>query len=210
MRPANDPNVDYKALVERGYDACGAAYSKARAKEQPGFDLLAARLSPGARVLDVGCGAGVPVARALAERFAVTGVDISAEQIQRARHNVPGATFVQSDVMAVDFPAASFDAVVAFYTIFHLPREEHEELFRRIHRWLEPRGHFLATVTIHREDAYTEDHFFGATMYWSNFGLADYERMLVETGFEVVETGSVGHGYDQGRPERHPLILART
>ena len=78
-------------------------------------------------MLDIGCGAGVPVTQALSGRFAVTGVDISSEMVRQARANVPGATFIHGDITSVDFPDSSFDAVVAFYSIFHLPREEHPE-----------------------------------------------------------------------------------
>lgn len=167
---------------------------------------------PGARVLDLGCGAGVPVAAALARHHRVTGVDFSAEQIRRARANVPGAEFIEADLMALAFAEGSFDAAVAFYSIFHLPREEHEELLRRVNRWLAPGGHLLATVTRVREDAYTEEDFFGVRMYWSNWGREDYERMLRELGFELLATRVLGHGYSDAearRPESHPLLLAR-
>ena len=39
---------------------------------------------------------------------------------------------------------AAFDAVVACYSIIHVPRGEQPELVRRIHRWLKPGGRFLA------------------------------------------------------------------
>ncbi len=74
--------------------------------------------------------------RELAKRFVVTGVDISAEQIRRARQNVRHAEFFHSDILALDFPAASFEAVTALEVLYHLPRGEHERLFRAIARWL--------------------------------------------------------------------------
>jgi SAM-dependent methyltransferase len=154
----------------------------------------------------------VPVAAALARRGRVTGVDLSAEQIRRARANVPSGEFVESDIMAVDFPDATFDAVVAFYAVFHLPREEHEVLFARLHRWLRPGGHLLATVARFRESSYTEDDFFGVRMYWSNWSREDYVRMLETLGFELLESRVLGHGYADGeprRPEAHPLLFAR-
>ena len=73
-------------------------------------------------MLDVGCGTGVPIARALAERYRVTGVDVSREMVRVARRNVPEGEFVCSDVMSVDFEPGGFDVVVALYSIFHLPR----------------------------------------------------------------------------------------
>ncbi len=57
-------------------------------------EQLMSRLHEGACVLELGCGAGLLDTRVLADRFAVTGVDISAEQIARARANVPAATFM--------------------------------------------------------------------------------------------------------------------
>ena len=98
--------------------------------------------------------------------------------VDRARANVPGGTFIHSDVMSVDFPPSHFDAVVAFCSVFHLPRKEHARLFRRIHGWLKPGGYLMATVSLWNEAAYTEDDFFGVTMYWSNYGLEEYKEML--------------------------------
>ncbi|MBI3942356.1 MAG: class I SAM-dependent methyltransferase [Chloroflexi bacterium] len=210
----NDPSIDYKALVQRGYDRCAAAYEDARhGQANPELDLLLRRLADGAHVLDIGCGAGVPIAHTLAQRFQVTGIDISEEQIRRARRNVPEATFLHGDVMSMTFPPASFDAAVAFYSIFHLPREEHPELLRRIHGWLKPGGYLLATVTSVAEAAYTEDDFFGATMYWSNYGLEDYKAILTEIGFNLLDTTFTGHGYTAEKQipaEHHPLIFAQV
>src|SRR5438552_19019951 len=95
-RDAADPKV----LVRDGYDRASHAYrGDAFALDaQSGYAhwlrRLTRRLVPGARVLDLGCGNGVPVARELAGQFVVTGVDLSPVQIERARALVPGARFV--------------------------------------------------------------------------------------------------------------------
>ncbi len=213
MQPANDPNKNYKALVETGYDRCADAYHKARRDDpHPELALLTDRLADGAAILDIGCGAGVPIARSLARQFAVTGVDISAEMIARARANVPGGTFIHGDIMAADFSPKQFAAVTAFYSIFHLPREEHEPLLRRIADWLKPGGYLLATLSAKSEAPYTEDDFFGTTMYWSHHGLDWYRQMLIAAGFELLTTKEIGHGYGEeyhGLSEKHPLVFAR-
>ncbi|MBN1312600.1 MAG: methyltransferase domain-containing protein [Anaerolineae bacterium] len=213
MKPADDPSKDYKALVERGYDSCAAAYDEVRREEtEQALTALIDRLGVGAVVLDVGCGGGVPVARTLAQRFAVTGVDISGKMISRARANVPSGTFIHGDIMSADFPASHFDAVVAFYSVFHLPREEHEELFTRIFQWLKPGGYLLATVAMANEPAYTENDFFGTTMYWSNYSVEEYEEILNSLGFDILEAIAIGHGYDESHEtpeEHHPLIFAQ-
>lgn len=214
MEPADDPNTDYKALVARGYDQCAAEYEAARrAGPVDALDLLTQRVPAGGRVLDLGCGAGVPVALALAQRYRVTGVDISAEQVRRAQRNVPAAEFIHADLMSAGLPAGHFDAAVAFYAIFHLPREEHAGLFARVRRWLKPGGYFLATLAEAAEAPYLEHDFFGATMYWSNYGLDDYRRLLAEAGFSLVDLGTLDHGYypEASSPaEQHPLVLAQA
>ena len=132
--------------------------------------------------------------------------------VRRARSNVPGGRFVCADILAVDFPPAGFDAVVAFYSVFHVPREQHADLFRRVHRWLKPRGHLLCTLSYYSEEGYTVDDFFGVTMYWSNNGIDEYRGLLTGIGFSLLEVSTTGRGYQEGMQqptERHPLVLAR-
>ena len=213
MRHANDPLVNYKYLVQRGYDRCASAYAESRVREaHPELDLLSERLDDDASVLDIGCGAGVPITRRLAERFAVTGVDISSEMIRLAQDSVRCATFIHADITSIEFADSSFDAVVAFYTLFHIPREEHRGLFHRIHDWLKPGGYVMCTLSRHSEKAYVEGDFFGETMYWSNYGLAEYQEILTGLGFNVLTTLTIGHGQSEitgAPPEHHPLVLAR-
>ena len=211
--PATESNIDYKALVKEAYDTCAAAYDASR-KTEPGTETreLLNRLDDGDTVLDIGCGAGVPIAASLAARYRVTGVDISPEMIQRAQENVPAGEFVCADIMSATFPPFSFDAVVAFYSVFHLPRQEHAELFRRIQQWLNPGGYLLCTLSHYSETGYTEDDFFGETMYWSNYSLSEYARILNEAGFALLESNSTGSGYEEAMQEvseNHPLVLAR-
>jgi SAM-dependent methyltransferase len=130
----------------------------------------------GGVVLDLGCGCGVPLTRDLAGGgYAVTGVDLSAVQVERARRLVPAARFLHADATEVAFPASSFDAVVSLYALIHLPLDEQPPLLGRIGRWLRPGGWFLAT-TGYRAWTGTEDHWLGgdAPMWWSHADVATY------------------------------------
>ena len=213
MKPADDSRVDYKALVRMSYDRCGSAYSESRVgTDHPELEWLLTRLHDGASVLDIGCGAGVPITQLLAKRFVVTGVDISKEMIRLARANVPRARFVQSDITSVEFDDSTFDAVVAFFSLFHIPREDQPHLFRRIRNWLKPGGYLMCTLSLESETGYTEDDFFGAKMYWSNYDLSEYEKMLTAIGFTMLETSVIGHGLSEATyasSEQHPLVLMR-
>src|SRR5262245_35818011 len=120
---------DPKRIVAEGYDAIAQRYFAwsdldPSSQRMRYLSRLLELLTPAAEVLELGCGAGIPVTRALAETCLVTGVDISAAQIELARQHVPGATLIHTDMTQLDFPPASFDAVVAFYALIHVPREE--------------------------------------------------------------------------------------
>ncbi len=209
--PAKPHAADWKRMVATGYDACAQAYLQARAQaDLAPVRWLKNRLPNRAQALDIGCGAGIPFSRELAKRFALTGVDISAEQIRLARQNVPHASFFHSDIMALDFPAESFDAITAFYLLFHLPRTEHARLLHNIARWLKPGGYLLITLAAEEEEGYTEDDFFGETMYWSHYAFKDYTVMLAEAGLRLLHSEEIGSGYTADLPpEEHPLIFAQ-
>lgn len=202
-----------KAVVEEGYDAIAEAYLtwSSRIEADPRdrmLDEFSTRLPPGARVLDLGCGAGLPSTKALAERFAVTGVDISNAQIDAARRNVPKATFMHADMAEIDFASASFDGVTAFHAISHLPRDEHGRLFDRLSRWLTPGGLLLATLGASDSPDWIGD-WLGRPMFFSSFDAAANRRLLEGAGFrllidEVLET------IEPEGPVSFLWVLART
>ena len=117
---------DPTELVAAGYDQVSQQYAElalqANETKQRHTNLILERLAGGSDVLDLGCGAGQPTTAILAERFNVTGVELSEVQLDRARKAIPKARFVQADMSRVEFPESSFDAAVAFYSISHVPR----------------------------------------------------------------------------------------
>lgn len=179
----NEVRQSSRVTVRDGYDAIGEVYLAwgARVVGDPRDRFVADledRLPDGARVLDLGCGAGVPSTLRLAERFEVVGVDISERQIELARANVPGATFVCGDLSEVRFEEGAFAAVTALYSVSHLPRIEHGGLFERIASWLAPGGYFLASLGSKDSPDWTGE-WLGVPMYFSGYD-ADTNRGLVE------------------------------
>lgn len=204
--------MDPKRVVAKGYDQVADAYARdtavTRIREREAYtQLLVDHVPAGARVLDLGCGAGIPTTRLLAERYLVTGVDISREQIKRAEQHVPNAKFAVSDMTTLTFPAGSFDAVVAFYAIIHVPRDEQPGVFVAIHTWLRPGGHFLGTLGAHDAPAETEDDWLGAPMYWSSFDADTNRRMITAAGFSVV-SANLETANEDGEPVTFLWVLA--
>ena len=123
-----------RALVRSGYDVISHAYrsddgaAHSSTDEDPGLYVewvaeLAGLIPARARVVDLGCGIGLPGTRALTEHgLSVLGVDFSAVQLARARRLVPAASFVRADMAEFHLRPASVDAVTAFYSLIHQPR----------------------------------------------------------------------------------------
>lgn len=179
-----------KHIVASGYDRIADRYlAWGSASEDPSREhmhaLFAARLPDGARVLDLGCGAGLPSTRQMAERFEMVGVDISPRQIAAARQNVPRAAFVVGDITEVQFPPASFDGVAAFYSISHVPRDSHAHLFASVFRWLRPGGLFVATLGALDNPGWTGD-WLGVPMFFSSHHADENRRLLRTAGFELL------------------------
>ena len=181
----------HRLTVESGYDRMAEQYLATKDPEDPlalaALEDLASLLPPEAAVLDLGCGAGVPVTRWLADRgFAITGVDVSARQLELACANVPEGTFLKADMTEVIFEPETFDAVVAFHSIIHVPRTEHPALLKSIHRWLEPGGALLATMTVADYEGRDDDwEGWGAPMVWSHYDENANVAMLRDAGFEI-------------------------
>lgn len=209
-----DP-AEQRDLVRRGYDAVSRAYrddlgrsNPATAEEVERYDSwigeLEERLEPTARVLDLGCGSGLPGTKLLVERgFEVVGLDFSPVQIERARELVKGATFVEADMAAWDCDPASVDAVVSFYALIHVPLVDQQRLFPRIRRWLTPGGLFLGIVGHSRWTGVEE--YLGAPMFWDHADAATYLGWLREAGLAPIWDRFVPEG-DSG----HTLVLAEA
>jgi ubiquinone/menaquinone biosynthesis C-methylase UbiE len=116
---------------------------------------LVKKLRAGADVLGLGCDTGVPATQVLNEHgLKVTRNDISAAQISLAREHIPQATLIQGDMLGLDDAAASFDAMLGFYSI---PKEEEQALMiEKTKGWLKPGGWLLCNLHIEEGDVTRE------------------------------------------------------
>ena len=104
----------------------------------------------------------------------------------------------------VELPAQSFGAVIALYSLFHIPLDEQRTLIGSVRRWLRPGGLFLATVSNNPWTGVEEDWLgAGATMWWAEERADTHLDWLLGAGFEVRWRRFVPEG-DGG----HELILA--
>ena len=198
-----------KDKVEAGYDAIAEHYLawSAQIADDPRaryLDELDRRLDDNAAVLELGCGAGVPSTRELAERHDVLGVDLSQQQLDLARASVPGARFEKADMTALDFPDGQFDAVAAFYSILHVPRAEQPALIANIARWLKPGGLFLASLGVGTPDV--TENWLGVEMFFGSNTPARNRELLAEHLEIVIDDLVTMHEPD---PATFHWVLAR-
>ncbi len=211
-RIAATRDVDPRRIVEEGYDRIAERHLEwaqvVRAEERARYTaILLERLPPGAEVLDLGCGAGVPTTQALARHFRVTGVDISARQLALARQHVPGARFIRADITRLDLAHARFDGIAAFYALIHVPRDEQACLLQRIAAWLRPGGLLVATMSMHASRGDVDD-FLGVPMHWSGFDAQANRRLVEAAGLEIL-SAQEERAEEFGRPVSFLWVVAR-
>jgi 2-polyprenyl-3-methyl-5-hydroxy-6-metoxy-1,4-benzoquinol methylase len=131
-----------------GYEAIAESFTRAR-MPSIGPTIVrkwAKRLQPGASILDIGCGCGVPISEALLqEGFAVCGVDASETLVAKFRERFPDATVECSSVEDSQFFNRTFDAVVAWGLMCILPPDTQRRLIGKVARTLNGNGQFLFT-----------------------------------------------------------------
>ena len=158
---------------------------------------LADALSPGAAVLELGCGGGPGAQPFVARGCRITGVDISEAQIALARTHLPDATLIHGDMRTISFPPASFDAVVAMYSIVHLTKEDQEEMVGKFTGWLKEGGYLLCNLS-GGEAATFAGKWLGADTFFESLGVEGNRKMLKEygEGLQIIQDEVIVDKYD--------------
>jgi SAM-dependent methyltransferase len=154
-------------------------------------DRVIEGLPRGAKILDLGCGTGNPIARHIIDRgFRVVGVDQSQRMLAIARQMIPEAELIHADMIDVQLNE-KFAAAIVWDSSFHVPREHHAAIYRKVADALEPGGRMLLSVGGEGAES-LDSTFAGLTseMYGATFFYDAYEprlaRQLVEAaGFEI-------------------------
>jgi SAM-dependent methyltransferase len=150
-----------------------------------GIDAITRDLPARARILDIGCGDGVPLTRYLAGRgFEVFGVDSSARMVERFRSNVPEATVQCARAQDSDFFELTFDAAIAWGILFHLSDHDQERVIAKVAATLRPGGKFLFTSG--EEDGVRTGRMDNVEFSYRSLGVERYARILATAGLDLV------------------------
>ncbi len=174
-------------MVRNGYNEIAPKFKEFRSifDNLPELEYLITLLPKKAKVLDVGCGIGIPVTRFFVDHdFSVTGVDISEKMVELAKLNIPKAEFFQYDMNELDFTDNAFHCITAIYSLFHVPKEKHFSILKNFHRMLKQSGILFFCVGHLGGDDINE--FLGEEMFWSNYPPEKTLSLVKEAEFEIL------------------------
>lgn len=163
-------------------------------------------IAPGGEVLDIGCGTGRPIDSFLAgEGFFVTGIDVSPKMIWAAKSSrIKNAVFENADILEYKTDK-KFDAVIAFDSIWHVPRDSQASLYGIFAGLLRAGGRLLFTHGL--TDGELTGTMFGEEFYYASLDKSAVCGLLRQNGFEIVSQAEKYKEKTTG--ERDLLITAR-
>ncbi|MFX1588174.1 MAG: class I SAM-dependent methyltransferase [Promethearchaeota archaeon] len=182
-------------MVKKSYNKIAASYYSHRDlnKFNGELDKFIELLPRNGHVLDVGCGAGIPTGKYLVSRgLKVTGIDISDTMLEMARKNVPEADFINKDMNNLDFNENSFDGIISVYALFHVPKNNHPNIFEQFFKILKPGGILLINTGTSESEGVSE--FFGEPMFWSNYDPKKTLEIVKSIGFSILFEGVLVRG----------------
>ncbi len=210
-----DP-VDVRSLTREYFDAVGRRYydlfkEELREKEYDRrlLDRFAASLGPGAKVCDAGCGPCGHTTRYLAQAgLEVIGIDLSPECVALARSANHQLFFLAMAMEAMGFRDASFDGILAYYSILYTPKADLPALLGELRRVLKPGGKLLVVVKEGEGEGFIPDPLGTTrTTYFANFVEGELRELLAAAGFRC-ESAETREPYDFEIPVRRIYVTA--
>lgn len=191
----NEPNYSEEIEKEaKAYDLIGEKYEKVFGENKAqvaAIKWLIENLSESARVLDLGSGTGVPVAKMLSEAgFEVQGIDISPEMLKIARRKAPLAKFQLMNIEQIDLLPKSVDAIVACFSLLALRKSAILKTLAKVSNILSNNGYFLCSM-IEGDSDFTEMPFLGTRVMFSAYQKEELKQILKSYQFKILQMQTV-------------------
>ena len=172
-------------LYRRHAEQWDAARRNSAWNDRLWIQAFARKLSPGSRVLDLGCGGGDPVARLLVEhRMHVTGVDASPEMIALAQNRMPEQEWIVADMRQLAL-GRRFDGILAWDSYFHLAHEAQRAMFPAFDVHAGDYAVLMFNTGPEHGEGTSTFTFKDESLYHASLAPAEYRALLDASGFEV-------------------------
>jgi ubiquinone/menaquinone biosynthesis C-methylase UbiE len=174
----------------REYDLIAEWYATDRGRTVGVAEALAvaATLNAGSRILDIGCGNGVPITEALVSAgHRVVGLDSSTRMLARLRVTLPGTWVVRGDARQCPFASGAFDAAISWGMLFHLPPGDQAAVIASVSRVLTAGAPFLFTAAeiVDADDAGITGTMNGVTFHY--YAVPSYRTLVAQHGLVLVD-----------------------
>lgn len=187
------------------YERQAVTYDARRSRslfEANWLETFADSLPSGGRVLDLGCGAGEPIARWLIDQgFAVTGIDFAEAMLAIARERWPDGDWRNADMRRLDL-GDTFDGIVAWGSFFHLTPDEQRISIGHLARHLNADGSLLVTVGPRAGEV--TGTVGGEPVYNASLSPAEYVTCLEDNGLRLTAFRA-----EDAQTNFHTLLMAR-
>jgi SAM-dependent methyltransferase len=149
------------------------------------LDCFIGRLVRSAKVLDLGCGPGRPVAQHMVEQgLRVVGVDSSPTMIAFCRNRLPDQEWIVADMRQLAL-GRRFDGILAWDSFFHLDHENQRRMFA-----IFADHAFIGTVLMFNtgpQHGESVGKYRGDPLYHASLSPVEYEALTVRSGFHVLQ-----------------------
>ena len=177
----------------------------------PFIDCLMNAVKPGGKILDIGSGPGQFSAYIKKHGFVVQGVDTSEAMIKIANAMVADVKFSNMDMRQLTFADATFDGILAAYSIIHIPTKELPSVLLEMHRVLKQPGYALFIVQEGQPDQIVDEPLArGEKIFMNFFTESRLNALLAEAGFTVVSGGKVDQASEDALSSSVIWTLTKT
>ena len=148
-------------------------------------DLFVNSLTAGAKILDLGCGSGRPVAQHMAQRgLLVTGVDSSPTMISLCRSRLPDHEWIVADMRELSL-GRRFDGILAWDSFFHLGHDDQRRMFAVFAQHASANALLMFNAGPQHGEGI--GNYRGDPLYHASLAPDEYEVLINRFGFEVIE-----------------------
>lgn len=180
--------MDYKEIIKKGYDELNKTYQDNYSENSnvyKALDLFQKYIAPNSKIVDFGCGTGIPAGRYLiAKGYEVTGVDISPEMIKLSKINVPAMHSICSDFSKLPMVDNSFDAGIALFSLLHVAKKDMLAVLKEFHRVIKQGGYLIFCVNKGDFEGYSA--LLGKKMFFACFQENELKEYLRIAKFSII------------------------
>ena len=217
----NNTSIEKRESVKRDYDAIADAYAEEFGKEYEDLDVIQefmAKLKPNAKILDLGGGTGKLTDLFIKNGYNAICYDFSTEMMRKSKEYFGELPYILDDMLNITkhFKQGSVDGIIAFYSLFHIPREDIVDLFMEINKTLKKNGILCFSVQLGDGEEFVDEPYLrdkGKNVLYMNFFDTKFiDEILEKSGFEkVFETtkNEIGENELGNKNNKKNFIIAR-